>query len=196
MALPALVQNLPTVWRHHLVTKFVTNSSYRSNAWVRCASGNVFRENHYFGPFWASFIHGWKATDLLFQMVKTKKIFFASCEASDFWWRSRTDFLHDLRLRLNKIASPKAMLNFTEFVRDWRFWDHPSSRGGELVAWLKKLFSDATMIWEKYKSQLLQPEIALFANSSSDWANSLLPNFHIQISDWKRSDPRKFEGSR
>ena len=57
----------------------------------------------------------------------------------------------------------------------------------------KKLFSDATMIWEKYKSQLLQPEIALFANSSSDWANSLLPNFHIQISDWKRSDPRKVD---
>ena len=28
-------------WRHHLVTKFVPNSSYRSNAWVRCASGNV-----------------------------------------------------------------------------------------------------------------------------------------------------------
>jgi len=32
---------LPTRWRHHLVTKFVPNSSYRSNAWVRCASGNV-----------------------------------------------------------------------------------------------------------------------------------------------------------
>ena len=24
------------------MTKFVPNSSYRSNAWVRCASGNVF----------------------------------------------------------------------------------------------------------------------------------------------------------
>merc|ERR1712150_149241 len=28
-------------WRHHLVTKFVPNSSYRSNAWFRFASGNV-----------------------------------------------------------------------------------------------------------------------------------------------------------
>ena len=31
---------------------------------------------------------------------KKKKLFFSPCEASDFWWRSRTDFLHDLRLRL------------------------------------------------------------------------------------------------
>ena len=42
MAPIALVANLTTRWRHHLVTKFVRNSSYRSNAWVRCASGNVF----------------------------------------------------------------------------------------------------------------------------------------------------------
>ena len=47
-----------------------------------------------------SAIHGWKATDLLYKIVKTKKIFFWSCEASDFWGRSQTDFLHDLRLRL------------------------------------------------------------------------------------------------
>ena len=46
-----------------------------------------------------SVIHGWKATDLLFMMVKRKNYFFWPCEASDFWWRSRTDFLHDLRLR-------------------------------------------------------------------------------------------------
>ena len=36
MTFPALVPNLPTRWRHHLVTKFVPNSSYRNNAWVRC----------------------------------------------------------------------------------------------------------------------------------------------------------------
>ena len=30
---------------------------------------------------------------------KKKKIFFSPCEASEFWWRSGTDFLHDLRLR-------------------------------------------------------------------------------------------------
>ena len=42
VALTALVPNLPTRWRHHLVTKFVPNSSYRSNAWVRCASGNIY----------------------------------------------------------------------------------------------------------------------------------------------------------
>ena len=32
-------------------------------------------------------------------MVKRKNYFFSRCEASDFWWRSGTDFLHDLRLR-------------------------------------------------------------------------------------------------
>ena len=68
MTLPALVLNLPTRWRHfnsnwtlhwfqfwtlggttsisskfthQMVTKCVHNSSYKSNAWVRCASGNV-----------------------------------------------------------------------------------------------------------------------------------------------------------
>ena len=47
-----------------------------------------------------SVIHGWKATDLLYEMVKTKKNIFSSCEASDFRWRSQTDFLHDLEARL------------------------------------------------------------------------------------------------
>ena len=47
-----------------------------------------------------SVIHGWKATDLLYEMVRTEKIFFWTCEASYFWGRSQTDFLHDLRARL------------------------------------------------------------------------------------------------
>ena len=37
--------------------------------------------------------------DLLFQMAKRKNIFW-SCEASDFWGRSQTNFLYDLRLHL------------------------------------------------------------------------------------------------
>ena len=78
---------------------------------------------------------------------------------------------------------------------DGLFWDHPSS-SGELVVFLKIWFLIAKRICKKYQSQLLQPEIALFANSSSDSANSLFPNFRIQISDWKRSDPRKFEWRR
>ena len=35
----------------------------------------------------------------MFYDSKKKKIFFSPCEASDFWGRSLTDFLHDLRLR-------------------------------------------------------------------------------------------------
>ena len=31
------------------------------------------------------------------------KLFVSPCEASDFWWHSGTDFLHDLRLRHKKL---------------------------------------------------------------------------------------------
>ena len=48
--------------------------------------------------------HGWKAVDLTFQKFKNIKAFFPSCEASDFWGRLWTDFLHDLRLR-HKLCS-------------------------------------------------------------------------------------------
>ena len=60
---------------------------------------HFFGENHFFGPFRPnehSVIHGWKARDLHLLLL-----FFSPCEASDFRGRSRTDFLHDLRLRLN-----------------------------------------------------------------------------------------------
>ena len=57
MAPHTLITKLVTRWRYHLVTQFVPNSNYRSNAWVRCASGNVFFKKTCFAgtPYWIYF---------------------------------------------------------------------------------------------------------------------------------------------
>ena len=44
-----------------------------------------------------SVIHGWKAVGLLFLMVERKNIFFSSCRACDFLWRSGQIFSFILR---------------------------------------------------------------------------------------------------
>ena len=78
--------------------------------WSRTVSAKmgVFRPlfgDNCFGPIWPyehppRVIHYWKATDLPFLMVN-RKILVSPCAASDFRWRSWTDFLHDLRLPHN-----------------------------------------------------------------------------------------------
>ena len=81
MTLPALVPNLPTRWRHHLVNKFVPNSSYRSNAWVRCASGNVWQAH---GTFTLQFkIWSWDAVTYIFGHQMTPLAWVAKLAT---WW--------------------------------------------------------------------------------------------------------------
>jgi len=56
---------------------------------------------------------------------KKKKLFFSPYEASDFWWRSRTDFLHDLRLRLIQIVKWSKNWSVFFLAALWAVWRAP-----------------------------------------------------------------------
>ena len=73
---------------------------------------------------------------------KNKKNIFSSCEASDFRWRSQTDFLHDLEARPNLPTFPKRQCletgeltkffeyfkGFCRFTLSGHFWIRKVSR--------------------------------------------------------------------
>ena len=128
MALPALVPNLPTRWCHYLVTKFVPNSSYRSNAWVRCASGNVF--------FWKS---NWRLSK-----VSRSSLKLSLCIDGQLWWSNME--------LMQLVPSGGQIWNQSKWCTRWPNWQpmQVAPSGGQICNQFKKFH------WNQFQTILVE----------------------------------------
>ena len=86
------------------------------------------------------------------------------CEASDFWWRSGTDFLHDLRLRHTMFMCPLIMWTYLE-TTIWSICLLCCNAGKDLRTWEKAAGFMGQMSSIQRQTQLLPSRTFNVANT-------------------------------